>query len=121
MTKLEKLRDQEAENYSLQQWPKQDYEYEGTHVAEGEYPSHYRHSVYKAVQAGWDARDAIAKEREAKLVDLICELENYLQWNTDNLVGDDLIGDQRLTKRFNQVINNIHVALADHKRMMEGE
>ena len=74
MTKLEKLRDQEAEKHSLQKWPKQDDEYEGTHVAEGEYPSHYRSSVYQTFQAGWDARDAIAqdelaklKEREAKL------------------------------------------------------
>lgn len=50
--KLEAVRD--SEKYSLLQWPKQDDEYEGTHVAEGEYPSHYRDSVRKAFEAGRD-------------------------------------------------------------------
>lgn len=58
--------------------------------------------------AGFDASTAIHQERTKKLLDLIDELENYLNWRTDDLVGDDLIGDQKHTKRFNQLLNKIN-------------
>ena len=45
----------DSEKYSLPTMAKkQDDEYEGTHVAEGEYPSHYRDSARKAFEAGRD-------------------------------------------------------------------
>lgn len=37
----------------------------------------------------------------------LSELEVYISWRADDLIGDDLIGDQKHTKRFNQVLNNI--------------
>lgn len=54
MTKLEKLRDEEAENHS------------SVYIN-----NDIRIRAHVGFQCGWDKRDAIAKEREAKLVDSI--------------------------------------------------
>lgn len=35
------------------------------------------------------------------------EIQNYLHFNTDNLCGDNLVGDQKFTKRFNEIISKI--------------
>lgn len=36
---------------------------------------------------------------------------NYLHHNTDNLCGDDLIGDGRLTSRFKQRVSEVEKAI----------
>lgn len=36
---------------------------------------------------------------------------NYLHWREDDLIGDDLKGDGRLTARFKQVIGSIYSVL----------
>lgn len=43
----------------------------------------------------------------------ISELLNYLHHNEDNLVGDDLIGDQRFTKRFNNYTKSTSDVLSE--------
>ncbi len=112
MTKLEKLRDQEAKSEL--------FEYHG--CLTGDCPHEAtRGCLVELYKRGWDKRDAIAQDHTAKLVDLICELENYLNHRTDDLVGDDCIGDKKLTMRFESLLSKINITLADHKRMNEVE
>lgn len=84
MTKLEKLRDLLAESHSLKVWPKEDHEYEGTHVAEEEYPEHYRHSVFTAYKAGFDkGAEEMAKMlafKDAQIEGLVALLESARGW-----------------------------------------
>ncbi len=95
MTKLEKLRDQEAENHS------------NVYIN-----NDIKIRAHVGFQCGWDKRDAIAKEREAKLV---CALETIIERHEQH--GDDArkhgvsLGLYSICK----------AALADHKRMIEGE
>jgi hypothetical protein len=48
------------------------------------------------------------------------ELENYLNFRTDDLVGDDLIGDKRHTIRFNSLLESINKTLEKYKKFKEG-
>jgi hypothetical protein len=45
------------------------------------------------------------------LVVTLSEVERYLCWNADPLSGDDLIGDQRRTKRYDEILSNINKTL----------
>lgn len=93
---FEKLRDQEAEKYV-------------------EHCRDNQHAVYGIAhaycladfKAGWDTRDKIAKEREAKLVEA---LEFYKGVHVNHWAID-----------FADLPRVVTEALADHKRMMEGE
>lgn len=88
MTKLEKLRDEEAENHS------------SVYINNA-----IRIRAHVGFQCGWDKRDAIAKEREAKLVEALEFIASPA-------------GQLSITRRSEIVASE---ALADHKRMMEGE
>jgi hypothetical protein len=46
---------------------------------------------------------------------------NYLHWREDDLIGDDLIGDNRLTQAYKDRINTINKALEQADKIMEGE
>lgn len=48
------------------------------------------------------------------------EIENYLNFRTDDLVGDDLIGDKRHTIRFNSLLESINKTLEKYKKFKEG-
>lgn len=43
--------------------------------------------------------------------DALNEVENYLNWRIDDLVGDDLIGDRRHTNRYNELMVRLGKAL----------
>jgi len=58
------------------------------------------------------AYDLLMKDAE-KLVKALCVAQNYLNWHGDDLIGDDCIGDQKLTQRFKDRIRKIDNALAD--------
>ena len=45
--------------------------------------------------------------------DLIIEIQNYLNFRTDDLVGDDLIGDKKHTNRFNSLLEKINSVLLE--------
>lgn len=51
-------------------------------------------------------------EKNAVLDNTLSNVLNYLHWNTDALSGDDLIGDKRLTRRFNEITSEIEKARA---------
>lgn len=62
------------------------------------------------------------KEELNKLLDevdqFLVEMDSYLNWNTDDLVGDDLIGDQKRTKSFNaklKMIQDMQAKLKAHR------
>jgi hypothetical protein len=44
---------------------------------------------------------------------LLEEIEGYLHFNIDALSGDDIIGDKRFTKRFNEITSKIDAALGE--------
>ena len=67
---------------------------------------------YKAgFEAGFDTGAELERKRAQVLVEALEKVQNYLHWNTDNLCGDDLIGDGRLTANFNNRIIHINEAL----------
>jgi hypothetical protein len=55
----------------------------------------------------------------------ICILHNYIQHNEDNLVGDDLKGDDRFTERFRRHIISTKAVLSETesklKQLIKGE
>jgi hypothetical protein len=42
------------------------------------------------------------------------DVENYLNWNADELCGDDLVGDQKRTKRFKDIMQTIQILKKKH-------
>ena len=62
--------------------------------------------------------EALEAERRkcVKLVEVLNDTLNYLHWNTDNLCGDDLIGDKRLTTKFKARIASIEQALSNFQK-----
>lgn len=68
---------------------------------------------------------ANSAERLAKaalvMMETLTEVESYLHWNADNLSGDDLVGDGRLTMRFKQVTSNVAKALSKANEICRGE
>lgn len=46
-------------------------------------------------------------------------IENYLNFSTDDLCGDDLIGDKKKTTRFESRIKQINLALAAYNKFKE--
>lgn len=42
----------------------------------------------------------------------LSEAGNYLHWHTDDLSGDDLVGDGRRTRSFNRITSEIEQAIA---------
>lgn len=47
------------------------------------------------------------------------EIENYLNFRTDDLVGDDIIGDKRHTIRFHSLLESINKTLEKYKKFKE--
>lgn len=67
-------------------------------------------------KSGFDAGFALAKKMADEILTKeIVDVENYLHWNTDNLCGDDLIGDGKLTASFHNKIQRINKALQSWK------
>jgi len=72
-------------------------------------------------KAGLDLTQKYVEELEQQnkmlieVVDLadvtLSQIENYLHHNTDNLCGDDCIGDKKLTMRFENRIIQIQKAI----------
>lgn len=93
MTKLEKLRDQEADEHS------------SVYIN-----NDIKIRAHVGFQCGWDARDKLAKEHTAKLVEALFKitLENP---DATTWVNGPVNIIQHIAKQ----------ALADYKRMMEGE
>ena len=58
--------------------------------------------------------DVLKKENEI-LREALSDVLNYLHWSGDSLKGDDLIGDQNLTKIYNEKIEIIEKALENVK------
>lgn len=54
-----------------------------------------------------------------KLSEHLSEALNYVHFRADDLVGDDIIGDKRHTKRHNELTNSLEKALASFLRTCE--
>ena len=50
--------------------------------------------------------------------ELINEVHNYLYWREDDLVGDDLIGDRKLTKIYHEVQKKIITTFVETREML---
>ncbi len=100
MTNLEKLRDQEAEKYGEQFKV---------------YPKCYPREDFNA---GWDARDKIAQEHTAKLVEA---LEFYAKHESVIKEAYHSNDEKQITCVHTFINHRAIEALADHKRMMEGD
>lgn len=87
------------------------------------WPSDSLSSVYEyGFQAGASFGYQLKADEDNKLLDeveqLLIEMDRYLNWNSDDLVGDDLIGDQKRTKSFNaklKLVEDIQSKLKAHR------
>lgn len=58
--------------------------------------------------------------KEVDRLRAICnETLNYLSWNEDALGGDDLVGDGRLTKRFQEIVGKLSGSLYAPERAID--
>ena len=62
---------------------------------------------------GFDAGFALSMEEAMSLVECLKVVGNYLYFMGDELTGDDLIGDESLTRRYNEKLNLIEQALKE--------
>lgn len=65
---------------------------------------------YDKVDRLFEANRKLIKEN-AILREALSDVINYLHWSGDSLKGDDLIGDQNLTKIYNEKIEIIEKSL----------
>lgn len=96
---LSKERDELADAYASHLW--------------GEHSMYYLdcNSDYKSGHEAASTRllSIVEKHFEAleRAEKMLAEVDNYLNWRTDALCGDDLIGDGRLTIRFKGMLSKI--------------
>jgi hypothetical protein len=59
-------------------------------------------------ESQWRLRriEELSIERDS-LRDVLSNVESYLNWRSDDLYGDDLIGDQKLTMGFKRIMQSI--------------
>jgi hypothetical protein len=50
-----------------------------------------------------------------KLVEALCSASNYLSWREDDLIGDDCIGDKKLTARYKNQVNELSKAIQEYE------
>ncbi len=74
-------------------------------------------SANQAYKYGWDARDKMDNEALKIAVEALGKTVNYLHWREDDLIGDDIKGDNRLTIRFKEQVKIIYEALAETRKL----
>ncbi len=67
------------------------------------------------------AAASIHAAEHRKLREVLHKVEAYLNWRSDDLYGDDLIGDQKLTIGFKKIMADISDAINKHPKCSCGE
>ena len=81
-----------------------------------------KEAVRHYTKYGFDWGYEFAMDEQKKLLDEVDEfligMDRYLNWNSDDLVGDDLIGDKKRTKTFNaklEMLTQLQATLKAHR------
>ena len=72
--------------------------------------ANYLHGASGQHQQSHLAYAALMKDAES-LFEVLLQTMNYLHWREDDLIGDDLIGDGKLTERYKKRVDSILKAL----------
>ena len=65
------------------------------------------------LKSDYEALDKQWREAVGPLVIIQNEVLNYLYWREDDLIGDDLKGDGKLTARYKSLVSRLQNAISD--------